>query len=50
LHHDGSANVPEAAAKFNEVTCAQLHIKCDGVCGTSDMPSGNGSSSTGVLR
>ena len=50
LHHDGSGNVPEAAAKFSEVTCAQLSIKCDGVCGTAGMPSGDEPSSTGVLR
>jgi hypothetical protein len=50
LHHDGSGNVPEAAAKFNEVTCAQLYIKCDGVCGTADMPNASDSPSTGVLR
>ncbi|WP_455209919.1 hypothetical protein [Kaarinaea lacus] len=50
LHHDGTGNVPEAAAKFSEVTCAQLHIKCDGVCGTADMPKSSDSPGTGVLR
>ncbi len=50
LHHDGSGNVPEAAARFNEVSCAQLYIKCDGVCGTADMPAAGDTSGTGVLR
>jgi hypothetical protein len=50
LHHDGSGNVPEAAARFGEVSCAQLFIKCDGVCGTADMPRAGDSSGTGVLR
>jgi|GEM_PF-787419 len=50
LHHDGSGNIPEAAANFNKVTCAQLFIKCDGICGTADMPSPGDSPSTGVLR
>jgi hypothetical protein len=50
LHHDGSGNVPEAAAKFKEVSCAQLYIKCDGVCGTADMPRPEDPSGTGVLR
>lgn len=51
LHHDGSANVPEVATSFNKVTCAQLLIKCDGVCGVTDIPmSTEPSSSSGVLR
>jgi hypothetical protein len=50
LHHDGAANVPELAGKFNEVTCAQLSIRCNGICGIADMPTGRDPSSTGVLR
>ena len=50
LHHDGAGNAPEAAAKFSEVSCAQLFIKCDGVCGTADMPKAGDPSGTGVLR
>jgi hypothetical protein len=51
LHHDGAANVPELSGKLDEVTCAQLSIKCDGVCGMADMPKANEEpSGTGVLR
>ncbi|MCG6969638.1 MAG: hypothetical protein LJE85_07725 [Gammaproteobacteria bacterium] len=50
LHHDGAANVPELAGKFNEVTCGQLFIRCNGVCGMADIPTGSDPSSTGVLR
>lgn len=50
LHHDGSGSIPEAAAKFNEITCAQLFIKCDGVCGTADIPAAADPSGTGVFR
>jgi len=50
LHHYGSGNVPEAAAKFDEVTCAQLYIKCEGVCGTTDMPKGDDSFFSAPLR
>lgn len=48
LHHKGAGDMPEIAGRFNEVTCAQLHIKCEGVCGLADMPKSNDSPSDGL--
>lgn len=48
LHHDGYQHVQLAEGKFDEVTCAQLSIKCEGVCGITDIP--RGGSSEGFLR
>ena len=50
LHHEGYQNDPKLAGKFNEITCAQLLIKCDGVCGVTDIPMSGGSSDSGVLK
>jgi hypothetical protein len=32
IHHKGGSITPEIAPLFNEVTCGQLLIKCEGVC------------------
>lgn len=50
LHHDGYQNDPKVVAKFNEITCAQLFIKCEGVCGTADIPRSSEDHSTGVMK
>jgi hypothetical protein len=50
LHHDGYQNDPKLANKFDEITCAQLLIKCDGVCGVADIPMGDGSSGSSGLK
>lgn len=50
LHHNGYQNDPNVVAKFDEITCAQLFIKCEGVCGTADIPTSSDRDSTGVLK
>ena len=50
LHHDGAANVPEVAGKIDQVTCAELHIRCEGVCGIAAIPSNTGFPSSGEFK
>jgi hypothetical protein len=38
LHHRGYQKVPLVVAHFNEVTCAQALIECEGVCGLGEAP------------
>jgi len=48
-HHDGYQSDPKLAENFTEITCAQLLLKCEGVCGITDIPkSGETSRGAGI--
>lgn len=42
LHHKGYQKAPAMVEKFNQVTCGQLLIRCEGTCGIGKTPSSGG--------